>query len=51
MLSESYADGECWSGRTWLEEFVMITKRLDEIRGQNILDIVPEYKSLFDENN
>ena len=32
----------------WLQEFVNITKKLDEIRDQNILDIVPQYKDLFD---
>ena len=47
MLSESYSNGKCWSGRTWLEEFVDITKKLDETRNQNILDIVPQYKGLF----
>ena len=41
MLSEDYAE-------EWLQEFVNITKKLDEIRDQNILDIVPQYKDLFD---
>jgi hypothetical protein len=30
-----------------LEEFIRVTNKLDEMRGQNILDIVPEYKELF----
>ncbi len=41
MLSEDYSE-------EWLGEFVKITKKLDEARDQNILDIVPEYKDLFD---
>ena len=41
MLSEDYSE-------EWLDEFVKITKKLDEARDQNILDIVPEYKDLFD---
>ena len=41
MLSEDYS-------KEWLDEFVKITKALDEARDQNILDIVPQYKDLFD---
>jgi hypothetical protein len=41
MLSEDYS-------KDWLNEFVKITKALDEARDQNILDIVPQYKDLFD---
>jgi len=51
MMSEDYSNGECWTGLTWLEEFVDHTVKLDEIRGQNILDIVPQYKELFDAHN
>lgn len=39
MYNEDYTDQ--------LDKFVSITKRLDEIRKQNILDIVPEYAELF----
>lgn len=41
MLSEDYSE-------QWLLEFVKTTRRLDEIRNQNVLDIVPQYKDLFD---
>ena len=41
MLSEDYSE-------QWLPEFVKTTRRLDEIRNQNVLDIVPQYKDLFD---
>lgn len=41
MLSEDYSE-------QWLEQFVDQTRKLDEIRNQNILDIVPQYKELFD---
>jgi hypothetical protein len=43
MMSEDYSE-------EWLGEFVKMTTKLDEARGQNILDIVPEYKDLFDAN-
>ena len=39
MYNEDYTDQ--------IDKFVSITKRLDEIRKQNILDIVPEYAELF----
>ena len=42
MMSEDYST-------EWLPHFIDQTKRLDEVRGQNILDIVPQYKDLFDE--
>ena len=42
MLSEDYS-------KEWLDEFKRYTIKLDEIRNQNILDIVPQYKGLFDE--
>lgn len=48
MLSESYADEKGWSERTWLEEFVWITRKLDTMRNQNVLDIVPQYRELFE---
>ena len=41
MLSEDYS-------KEWLSEFIRMTTRLDEVREQNILNIVPEYKDLFD---
>ncbi len=41
MMSEDYST-------EWLPHFIDQTKRLDEVRGQNILDIVPQYKDLFD---
>lgn len=42
MLSEDYSE-------EWLSDFVKVTKKLDEIREQNILDIVPQYRELFSE--
>ena len=42
MMSEDYST-------EWLTHFIDQTKRLDEVRGQNILDIVPQYKDLFDD--
>ena len=43
MLSEDYSED-------WLDEFIRYTVKLDEIRKQNILDIVPQYKELFNDN-
>lgn len=43
-MSEDYSE-------KYLSEFVQHTVKLDNIRGQNILDIVPEYKELFDAHN
>ena len=40
MMSEDYSE-------EWLEHFIDQTKKLDEVRDQNILDIVPQYKDLF----
>jgi sulfatase maturation enzyme AslB (radical SAM superfamily) len=51
MMSEDYSTGMCWNDNTWLQEFVEVTTKLDEIRNQNILDIVPQYKALFDAHN
>ena len=42
MLSEDYSE-------QWLPEFVKTTRRLDEIRNQNVLDIVPQYRDLFND--
>ena len=47
---EKFMWSEDYSGQ-WLPEFISITKRLDEIRGQNILDIVPQYSELFNAYN
>ena len=44
MMSEDYSE-------KYLSEFVQHTVKLDSIRGQNILDIVPQYKELFDAHN
>lgn len=44
MMSEDYSE-------QYLNEFVQHTIKLDSIRGQNILDIVPEFKELFDAYN
>ena len=41
MMSEDYS-------AEWLPEFVRITKKLDEIRKQDITQVVPELKSLFE---
>jgi hypothetical protein len=41
MMSEDYSE-------KYLSEFIQHTVKLDSIRGQNILDIVPEFKELFD---
>jgi organic radical activating enzyme len=40
MQSEDYSE-------EWLEEFISMTNKLDEVRGQDIVDIVPEYEELF----
>ena len=40
MMSEDYSE-------KYLSEFIQHTVKLDSIRGQNILDIVPEFKELF----
>ena len=40
MMSEDYSE-------EWLDHFVDQTAKLDEVRNQNILDIVPQYKKLF----
>ena len=40
MMSEDYSE-------EWLPHFIDQTKKLDEVRNQNILDIVPQYKELF----
>ena len=42
MLSEDYSE-------EWLGEFVAITNKLDTIRKQNVLDIVPQFESLFND--
>jgi sulfatase maturation enzyme AslB (radical SAM superfamily) len=42
MLSEDYSE-------QWLPEFVKTTRKLDEIRNQNVLDIVPQYRDLFND--
>lgn len=44
MNSEDYSTD-------WIKTFVDTTNKLDEIRKQNILDIVPQYKELFDAHN
>ena len=40
MMSEDYSE-------EWLGHFIDQTAKLDEVRNQNILDIVPQYKELF----
>jgi sulfatase maturation enzyme AslB (radical SAM superfamily) len=40
MMSEDYSE-------KYLTEFIQHTVKLDSIRGQNILNIVPEFKELF----
>jgi len=40
MQSEDYS-------KEYLSHFVDITNRLDDIRGQNVLDIVPQYEEIF----
>lgn len=44
MMSEDFS-------QEWLPKFIDTTKKLDDIRNQNILDVVPEYKDLFDAYN
>ena len=44
MMSEDYS-------KEHLEPFIYTTKKLDELRKQNILDIVPQYKELFNAHN
>lgn len=43
MNAEDYSDH--------LQTFIDTTNQLDKIRKQNILDIVPQYQDLFNENN
>ena len=42
MMSEDYSE-------QWLDHFVDQTRKLDKVRDQNILDIVPQYEGLFSE--
>ena len=42
MNSEDYS-------KDWLKTFVETTIKLDKMRNQNIIDIVPQYKELFNE--
>ena len=44
MMSEDYSE-------EWLDQFISQTTKLDEVRNQNILDIVPQYAKLFNEHN
>jgi hypothetical protein len=44
MMSEDYSE-------EWLDHFIDQTAKLDEVRNQNILDIVPQYKELFNAHN
>ncbi len=44
MMSEDYSE-------EWLGHFIDQTAKLDEVRNQNILDIVPQYKELFNAHN
>ena len=44
MMSEDYSTEH-------LDQFVKVTSQLDDIRNQNILDIVPKYKELFNAHN
>ena len=44
MMSEDYSE-------EWLDHFIDQTAKLDEVRNQNILDIVPQYAKLFNEHN
>lgn len=41
-----FMHSEDYSGE-WLDLFVQQTKKLDQLRGQDIVEIVPEYRSLF----
>jgi sulfatase maturation enzyme AslB (radical SAM superfamily) len=43
-MSEDYSE-------QWLTEFINHTVKLDKIRDQNIIDIVPQYKAMFDAHN
>ena len=40
MMSEDYSE-------KWLDHFIDQTVKLDEVRNQNILDIVPQYTEIF----
>jgi len=44
MMSEDYSE-------EWLDHFIDQTNKLDNVRNQNILDIVPQYKDLFNAHN
>jgi sulfatase maturation enzyme AslB (radical SAM superfamily) len=43
MMSEDYSE-------EWLDTFIDETTKLDKVRNQNILDIVPQYAELFNDN-
>lgn len=45
-----FMNSEDFDGKI-LEMFIEETKKLDKIRSQNILDIVPQYKEMFDAYN
>jgi sulfatase maturation enzyme AslB (radical SAM superfamily) len=44
MMSEDYSE-------EWLSHFIDQTRKLDNVRNQNILDIVPQYKDMFNAHN
>ena len=48
MMSEDYSVMTDWDDKTHLEHFIYTTHKLDELRDQNILDVVPQYKDLMD---
>ena len=51
MLSEDFGDEMCsWTNKTWIND-VYLTNNLDKIRNQNVLDVVPEFESLFNAHN
>jgi hypothetical protein len=44
MISEDYS-------KEWLSHFLDQTRKLDKVRDQNVLDIVPQYKEMFNAHN
>lgn len=55
MMSEDYSElqtdpNDPEKSQTHLQDFIEITRKLDEIRGQDILKIAPQLSKLFDRN-
>jgi MoaA/NifB/PqqE/SkfB family radical SAM enzyme len=51
MNSEDYSKERSTAEKTFLDEFIEVTNKLDQLRSQDIVKIVPQYKELFDAYN